>query len=182
MRKTAIALALLLAPSTAFAQAAGTGQTLEGTGFGPEAGDWEVTLSGTGASDNDFDNTSLGVSGSVGKYLTDNVLGGVRQTVNFADVGDNDRFTGSTLGFAEYVFDLEQWRPYVGASLGGIYGEGVNNSFVAGPVVGVRYYATPTTFLYGQTEYLFAFQDADEVDDAFDDGGFAHALGIGFTF
>lgn len=176
MKKTLLLSALLALPAFATAQA----QEVEFVG--PQAGDWEVTISGSGSSDNDFDNTTLGVTGSAGKYMTDNVLVGVRQTLNFSDSEDNTALTGATRVFADYVFDLGRWRPYIGASAGGIYGEGVNNTFAAGPEVGVKYYADDNTFIYAQTEYQFTFQDSDDIDDAFDDGGFFHAVGVGFNF
>ena len=151
---------------------------------GPEQGDWELTLSGNGASDNDFETNTLGVSGSIGKYLTDNVLLGARQSVNWADIGDgsDDLVSGSTRGFADYVFDLGAFRPYLGVSVGALYGDGVNDSLAAGPQVGFKYYADENTFIFAQTEYQFAFDSPADADEAFDDGGFNHAIGVGFNF
>ena len=70
----------------------------------------------------------------------------------------------------------------LGAAFGGTYGEGVNSTFTAGPQAGVKYYADRNTFIYAGTEYQFAFEDSDEIDDAFDDGSFYHTIGIGFNF
>lgn len=151
--------------------------------YGPEVGEWEATLSGSGTSSNDFDTNAIGVTGSIGKYVYPNVLVGLRQSFSWADPANGENVTqGSTRVFADYVFDLGQWRPYVGVSFGGIYGENVADSFAAGPELGVKYYADENTFVYAQTEYQFTFQDADEANDAFDDGSFAHAIGIGFNF
>ncbi len=174
MRKLLLLSALLAIPATAQAQ--------DIPFTGPQPGSWEATISGSGSSDNDFDSNTLGVTGSVGKYMTENILLGVRQTLNFADNGDDNTLTGATRLFADYVFDLGRWRPYLGASIGGIYGEGVNNTFSAGPELGLKYYADNNTFIYAQTEYQFTFRDAGDVDDAYDDGAFFHAIGVGFNF
>lgn len=176
MKKALILSALLIAPSSmAFAQA-GDFQPP------PRLGTWEATLSGSGTSDRDFDNNALGITGSIGTYMHPNVLVGVRQTVTWAGTEDDDVFTGATRVFADWIFDLGRWQPYIGASFGGIYGENVNNTFAAGPELGVKYYADNNTFIYAQTEYQFTFRDSDEVGDAFRDGGFFHAIGVGFNF
>lgn len=150
---------------------------------GPVKGDWETTLSGAGSSSNEFDNHTFGVTGSVGKYVTDNVQVGVRQTINFADVENGDDITNfATRGFVDYVFNAGNWRPYIGVSFGGIYGENVNDTLAAGPEVGVKYYADKKTFVYLSGEYQFTFDDADQIDDRADDGQFFYGAGIGFNF
>jgi len=151
--------------------------------FGPMTGEWEVTLSGTGTSNNDFNNHTIGLSGSVGKYFTPNVLLGLRQSINFADVNNGDDQTNfATRVFGEYVFDLGRWRPFIGASLGYIYGDNVNETFAAGPEAGVKYYADKNTFVYALAEYQFTFEDAGHADHAADDGQFYYGIGIGFNF
>jgi hypothetical protein len=177
MRRSALAFAtFLLLPTGAFAQ-------METEFPGPEAGDWELTLSGNGTSNNDFDGHVLGASGSIGKYIHENVLLGARQSVNFADVENGDDvINAATRGFADYVFNLGRLRPYVGVSAGGIYGEQVNDTFAAGPEVGLKYYADNNTFVFAQSEYQITFTDADEAGEAADDGQFFHTIGIGFNF
>jgi len=179
MNKYAIALVATLAlPGAAFAQSSTTTSNV-----GPKAEDWELTLSGNGSSDNDFDNHNFGASASVGKYISPNFLIGVRQSLNFNDVpGGNDVVNGATRGFGDYVFDLGRFRPYIGVSIGGIYGEGINDTLAAGPEIGLKYYADSRTFLFLQTEYQFAFDDVGDATDAADDGQFFHSLGIGFNF
>ncbi|MFA7430741.1 MAG: hypothetical protein WCZ23_11340 [Rhodospirillaceae bacterium] len=175
MSKTALVLAaVLMAPGAALAQ------TVDFAA--PRMGQWEATLSGSGSSDNDFDNNTIGVTGSIGQYLHPNVLVGLRQTLNYSGTANDDVFTGATRVFADYVLPLGRWQPYIGASFGGIYGEGVNDTFAAGPELGVKYYADANTFIFVQTEYQFTFQDARDADEAFGDGGFFHAIGVGFNF
>lgn len=177
MRLFAIVLAAALAvPGMAMAQNADAK-------YGPTAGNWDTTLSGTGTSNNDFDDHNFGLSGSLGKYMTDNVLLGVRQSVNFADVaGSDDVINASTRGFVDYVFDFGRFRPYLGLSLGGIYGDGVNETFAAGPQGGLKYYADRNTFVFAQTEYQFTFDDVSDADNEADDGQFLHTVGVGFNF
>jgi hypothetical protein len=175
-----LAAVAVLVPGVAFAQS--NMNTMGDEGYGPEVGDWEVKLSGTGASDKDFENNSIGVSGSLGKYVYPNVLVGVQQDLGFTDTNDDSTLIGSTRLFAQYVFDLGKWRPYLGAAVGGTYGEDVNSTFTAGPQAGVKYYADRNTFVYVGTEYQFAFEDSDEIDDAYDDGSFFHTVGVGFNF
>lgn len=177
MKRFAVVLAAALAlPGVAFAQSSEMA-------VGPKVDDWEATLSGTGTSNNDFDDHNLGISGSVGRYMTDNVLLGVRQSINFSDVsGSDDVINAGTRGFADYVFDLGRFRPYLGVAVGGIYGEGVNDTFAAGPEAGLKYYADQRTFLFAQTEYQFTFNDVEGADEAADDGQFFHTIGVGFNF
>lgn len=177
MRLCAMVLAVALAlPGVALADGAGTGH-------GPRKGAWDATLSGTGTSNNDFDDHNLGLSGSLGKYVTDNVLLGVRQSISFADVaGSDDVVNASTRGFADYVFDFGRFRPYVGVSFGGIYGEGVNETLAAGPQGGLKYYADTNTFVFAQTEYQFTFDEVSDADNQADNGQFLHTVGIGFNF
>jgi len=152
--------------------------------IGPQAGDREVTLAGTGANDKDFDNGSIGVSGSFGQYITDTWQWSIRQSLNWAQIDDaDDAWNGSTRLALDYNFmPGNRLRPFVGANVGFIYGDGVDDTGIAAPEIGLKYYIKPETFLYAQTEYQFTFEDADEVDDQFDDGSWAHTVGFGINF
>jgi len=172
---TLLAVAL---PGAALAAASGT--------YGPQAGEREFTLSGTGTSDKDFDNSSIGVSGEVGWFLSDQLSLGVRQSLTFADIQgediDDDFWAGSTRGYGDYHFGSGRARPFVGASLGAIYGDGVNDTGVGGVEVGLKYYALPDTFILARAEYQFLFDSSDDAEDNFDDGSWSYVLGIGFNF
>lgn len=152
--------------------------------FGPQTGDRELTLSGTGASDKSGDNATFGVSGELGWYISPQTELGVRQSVNYADLPntDDNMWNGATRGFADYHFGNGRLRPFVGASLGGIYGDGVNDSGFAGPELGVKYYVREKTFVTGRAEYQFFFDNAGAADEAFDDGAWAYTLGMGYNF
>lgn len=150
--------------------------------YGPTTGAQEFTLSGTGSNDKEFDHGTWGVAASYGRFIDANWQWVIRQSVNYSDTpGDNSGSASTRLG-ADYNFDFGRWRPFLGLNIGYIYGEAVDNTGIGGPEIGVKYYAKPETFVYLQTEYQFFFEDSDELTDNFDDGAFAHSVGIGFNF
>ncbi|GAB3112228.1 hypothetical protein G8770_19630 [Aestuariicella hydrocarbonica] len=182
----AIAVITAALPATGWAQQDSVIIAQSNTTIGPSAGDREFTLSGTGTSDKDFDNSSMGVSADLGWYLSSHSVWGIRQSLNYADIeGENtsdDFWNGSTRGYYDYHFLSGKARPFVGGSLGGIYGDGVNDSFFAGLEFGLKYYALENTFILARAEYQFFFDSGSDADDAFDDGAFSYVLGIGYHF
>ncbi|OXY82472.1 OmpA family protein [Oceanimonas doudoroffii] len=178
----AILLGATLLPAYAMAHAHMGGHSA----IGPSEGDREFSLSGTGSSSKDFDNSSFGISGDYGWYLSDRTLAGIRQSISYADVegediGD-DFWNGSTRLFADYHFGHNAARPFVGASLGGIYGDGVKDTGIAGLEAGLKYYLLPTTFIQARAEYQFLFDSGDSAEDNFDDGAWAYTFGMGLNF
>jgi hypothetical protein len=169
-RKILLVALLGLVPSIAMAQ--------------PEAGNWELTLTGQGSNDNDFDSGDFGINVSLGHFLTKELEVAVRQGVSYSDGFDDgeDNLNGSTVIALDYHFDLGQWQPFVGILGGGVYGDGTNDTFLAGAEAGVKYFVNKTTFIFGTARYEFFFDDGDEFDDAADDGRFVYGLGIGFLF
>ncbi len=150
---------------------------------GPEAGDRSLTLSGNGSSDQDFDNNSFGLSGQMGWFTSDQLEVGIRQSLNGINRdGADDSWSGSTRLFADWHFTNEGVIPFVGANIGGIYGDGVNDTGSAGLEAGVKFYVKEKTFISLMGEYQFLFDDADDIDDQFDDGAFLYNVGIGFNF
>ena len=148
-----------------------------------QVGDREFTLSGTGTSDEEFDNTTMAVDFGLGYFFSENLEGVLRQNVTLAEVpGDDEIWNGSTrIGF-DFNFNLEKLRPFVGATIGYLYGESTEESFIAGPEAGLKYFVNETTFIVGSLGYDFVFEDADEADDAFNDGRFVYNFGIGFRY
>ena len=145
-----------------------------------EAGDFELTLSGSGFSDETFDGGQFQVNGSLGYFFTDNFELSLRQGFGYTDV-TND-FNGSTRVAADYHFDLDRWQPFVGANLGYLYGGPFRDTFAAGPEAGVKYFVNDTTFLYGSLAYDFFFRNASNIDDDFENGQFVYSVGIGFRW
>jgi hypothetical protein len=149
----------------------------------PVTGDQEVTLSGAGSSDKDFDTSVFAVQGSWGQYLSDASLWGARQTINVLDREDESTsVNGSTRLFYDYHFGSGNARPFIGLSLGGIYGDEIEDSFMAGPEVGFKYWVQDKTFITAMMEYQFLFESGSDAEDRFDDGAFFYSLGVGFNF
>jgi hypothetical protein len=90
--------------------------------YGFNKGDYEFTLSGSGTSDNDLDNTVFSTSFGLGYFFTDNFEGALRQSVSFNDFPGANGWSGSTSLAVDYHFDLERFQPLIGASAGYIYG------------------------------------------------------------
>jgi hypothetical protein len=148
-----------------------------------DQGTFELTLTGSGSSNEDIDAGSFGVSGSFGYFVADQleILG--RQTVSYADFNAGTSVNASTAVAVDYHFDLDRFQPFIGASLGYTYGDSdANETFFAGPEAGLKYFVKDDTFLYGLASYQFFFDDGDEFESNFDDGSFVYALGIGFTW
>jgi hypothetical protein len=149
--------------------------------FGPEASDWELTLGGSGSSSHDFDGGRADLAAGLGYYLTPNWEVAIRQGLGFSDFGESS-WSGSTRGAIDYHFILDRWRPFVGANIGGLYGDDVTETFAAGLEGGVKYYVSAKTFILGMIEWQWLFNDADDADNAFDDGQFVYTLAVGFNF
>ena len=97
---------------------------------------WEFTLAGTGASDKDLENNTVGADIGLGVFLGPFELG-VRQSINYASVsspaGDDDSFSGSTRAFADFELEIGSFAPFIGANIGYVYGDFVKDQFIAGP-------------------------------------------------
>lgn len=170
---TVIYITILVIPCLAMAQ--------EPYGFNPQ--DWEFTLQGSGSSDDELDNTTLSFEFSLGYFLSKNLELGLRQGIGYSDPETgNDTWNASTRGFADFHFDLQRWQPYLGVNFGYLYGDDVNESWIAGPEGGVKYFLKPNTFVQALIEYNATFDDADTADEAFDEGRFVYALGMGITW
>lgn len=147
---------------------------------------WELTLVGSGSSDKDFDSTGLSANGQLGYYFTDQHQVSLRQGIGFQDSdAGGSSFQGSTSIGYDFHFDFGQDQrviPFVGASLGYLYGEDVEETGTAGLEGGVKFYVNDTTFIFGQVAYEFLFEDADDADDSFSDGRWVYSLGVGFRF
>lgn len=149
----------------------------------PTAGTQEITLSGAGNSDKDFDTTLLNVQGSWGQYLDQNSLWGIRQSIGIFDTeGEETQFQGSTRIFYDYHFGTGNTRPFIGANIGGVYGDGVEETFSAGPELGLKHWVNDSTFITGMVEYQFLFESGDEFEDNYDDGRLLYSLGVGYNF
>ena len=149
-----------------------------------QQGDWALTLSGQAGNGPDFNGSTIGVNGSIGYFFTKEIEGAVRQTISYTDLqgADGSSLNGSTRVAVDYHFDLGRWQPFVGANIGYVYGDSVNDSFLAAPEAGVKFFVNSTTFIVAMVEYQFFFDQGDDTSNAFSDGQFLYTLGIGFRF
>ena len=146
----------------------------------PKPGDWEFTLNGAGVSDQDLNGGTVGASGSLGYFVDEHWELSLRQTLGYTDLTDN--FSGSTrLGF-DYHFHLDEWQPFLGASLGYTYGGEFADTWGAGPEAGVKYFVNRTTFVYASVGYDIFFRKADNAAGDFRNGQFIYGVGIGFRW
>ncbi len=147
-----------------------------------EQGDVELTLGATASNGPDFDGFNAGGNAGLGFFLTDELELGIRQSVNYSDVGVGSALNGSTRVFADFHFDLGAWQPFLGGNIGYVYGDAVADTFEAAPEGGVKYFVNSTTFVYAMAEYQFFFDEAEDADDTFSNGQFVYSLGIGVKF
>ncbi|RJQ22622.1 MAG: hypothetical protein C4560_02215 [Nitrospiraceae bacterium] len=147
-----------------------------------KTGDMEFTLSGSGTSDNSFDNTIFSADIGLGYFYSKYLEGVFRQNVAVVDIPGGSDWNGSTRVGADFNIDLENWRPFLGVTVGYLYGESVEESFIAGPEAGIKAFVNDTTFILISVGYDFLFDKAEEADEAFDDGRFIYNLGIGFKW
>jgi len=162
----AASILCLILPAPGFAQ-----------GF--SQGDKTFELSGTGVADKDFDNSAFSFQGALGYFFTDNIEGVIRQDLAFADVGDSS-WNAATRVALEYNFDMGRVWPLVGASLGYMYGDDVDDTWMGGIQGGARVFVNQTTYILGTAEYEWLFDSGD--DEGFDDGRWVFSLGIGFRW
>jgi hypothetical protein len=170
LRKGILIAALCLLPATAQAQ--------------DVENPWELTLGGGGQNSEDFDGFAARVDASLGYYFNEAWEVSIRQSLTYNDfVGSS--MNGSTRVALDVHFplgDRSQWVPFVGGQIGYVYGDDINETFMAGPEAGLKYYVNSTTFVFFIAEYQFFFDSGDEADDAISDGQFLYTLGIGFRF
>lgn len=172
---TCILSALLALPVSVAAQ--------NGEGPGFNAGDVEFTLSGNGNSDKDVRRTQLSASASLGVFIVKPLEVLVRQEVNFLDPnGDNDVFNGSTRLAADLHLPLGRLYPFIGGNIGYVYGDAVDDQFIAGPEAGLKLFLTDSAFAFALAEYQFLFEDEDQLEENFEDGRFVYGIGLGVKF
>ena len=104
LRWIAIALTTVIGLASTYAWAA------------QEAGDKAFTISGTGASDKDFNTNTFGTTIELGWFLTNEFELGLRQSVNVLALDNaDDHWSGASRGFADYHFGqgtvVRTWEP-----------------------------------------------------------------------
>ncbi len=147
------------------------------------AGPWEFTLSGAGNNNKDFNAGAFGANLSLGYFFNDVVELSGRQTITYGDSGPTTSWSGSTRVAVDFHFPVSpHLRPFIGANLGFVYGDGVHDTMEAAPEAGLKYFVNNTTFLFGMAEYQFFFDNSDSLDSGFDNGQFVYTIGMGLRF
>lgn len=148
-----------------------------------EAGDKEFTLTGTGTSDDEFDNNFFTTQFAVGYFFNDMLEGIFRQDLSFlVRDEDDDDWEGSTAVGVDFNFNLNGIVPFLGATVGYAYGDVIEETWFLGPEAGAKFFVNTTTFIQALVQYQWLFDNGDEVTDNFDDGRYVYGLGIGFKF
>jgi len=145
-------------------------------------GSQELTLSGSGVSDNSFDRTNLSFDVGYGYFFDPNWQGLVRQSLNIVDQPGDNAYNASTRVGVDYNFNVGNLRPFLGATVGYMYGDGVKDSFIAGPETGLKAFLSDSTFLIVAVGYDFIFEKTNKAKDAFSDGVFNYRLGLGYRW
>ena len=154
---------------------------------------YEITLGGGGSNSADVNGFTANVNGSFGYYFTDTLEVAIRQSLQYTDIGgaagDGSAWNASTRIALDMHFPIPaadggpaRFVPYVGANIGYVYGETVNDTFEAAPEAGVKIYLDSRTFIFAQAEYQFFFDKASDADSNFGDGAFVYTIGLGFRF
>jgi hypothetical protein len=174
-----LAAAALVFPCVAFAE-----EDSDDELYGPDQGDWELTLGASGSSDNEFGAGGFSLGGSFGYFLTEGFEIGVRQDMTYFDADDvGASFAGTTRAFLDYNIDFDRFRPYLGVNLGGRYGNShVDETGTFAPEWGLKFYALEKTFVVASMEYQWFFEEVDDFDNHADNGQFVYGLGLGFNF
>ena len=169
LRKFLFVSALALLPAIANAQ--------------PRAQDWEITLGGTGNNNRGFTEATFAVSGSIGYFFTPQIEVSLRQGVTYSDQNNGTAWQGNSRGAVDYHFTnlFGKFVPYVGGNLGYAYGDNFNDTFEAGPEVGLKFYVHERTFLFVNAEYEFFFRNSGAAGTGFKHGQFVYTLGVGFN-
>ncbi|MBW6508870.1 MAG: hypothetical protein K0A94_04920 [Desulfuromonadales bacterium] len=145
-------------------------------------GTQELTLSGSGVSDKSFDRTNLSFDLGYGYFFDSNWQGLIRQSLNIVDQPGDNAYNASTRVGIDYNFNIGNLRPFLGATIGYMYGDGVKESFIAGPEVGLKAFLSDSTFLIVAVGYDFIFESTNKAHDTYSDGVFNHRLGLGYRF
>lgn len=146
---------------------------------------WAVGLGGWSGynlkeTDRDSDKTShlVGANLNVDYMATPNIpisvnAAGFNTLGTAEDNGWGGRFT---LGSAYQFNETGNWHPFVGVDGGYILGKGVQDSWLVGPVVGVKFDVTETFYIHAKAGYDYLFRNS------FSNGVINGGLGGGIRF
>lgn len=152
----------------------------DGRCYGPRSGDWELKLGGGGTTPHNFRSSTYNINFSIGHFVTDHLEIAFRQAVAITDVGGSN-IRGASRAAVDWHFGDERFRPFVGGSFGGVYGDG-GDSWLIGPEAGIKWFVHQQTFIFAMGEYQIFFDRIRDFDDNARRGDFVFSFGIGFLF
>lgn len=144
--------------------------------FGADA--LNFTLAGNGATSVKGWNTSFGLNAglSLEGVLVSPLEVGVRQGIGLVD---NRDVRGDTALFADFNVPVsKRLTAFVGADIGDVYGQGVNNTVFAGPEAGLKLFVVEKTYIYGRVNYDFQLTDRSGTDR----DSLRYTVGVGIKF
>jgi hypothetical protein len=145
---------------------------------GPRQGDWEGFIGGSGSSSSgEFNDNNLGVSASIGYYVFNWMPVSLRQAVatRFGSAVE-DEWDFATTGAIDFQAPLGRFQPFIGVFGGYSYGD--QNSALAGPEGGIKFYVNESTFIQGLMQYGWLLDKSFESDE----GRAVYTIGMGFNF
>jgi hypothetical protein len=149
-------------------------------------GPFEVEFAASGANGNKFNGFSGALNVGLGYFITqDQIEIGVRQSLQYTDIGVPRSLNGSTRVAADFhipLGDQNQFLPFVGVNLGYVYGDSVRDTWEMAPEAGLKWFVGNDVFIYGQVEYQFFFRSGSNIQNGFNNGEWVYSAGIGFRF
>lgn len=148
---------------------------------GFEKGEHTLMLSGGGISSEDFSGNKTALEVELGYFWTDTFATAVRQELAYENYRSG-MFLGSTAIAADWFWALSQVSPFVGASVGAVYGNHRDTELVLGPEAGVRKLIGESVFVNLMAQYeMFRDPSAQTPDERWG-GRFAYTLGLGMRY
>lgn len=147
----------------------------------PAAGDWDLSLGGTGRAQSDFKGSpatgpgsAFGAQLSLGYFINENVEIVGRQALGYAS---NGTWSGATRAAVDYNILMDKLVPFVGVNVGYFYGNrGQLDSWAFAPEAGIKYYMQDKAYLFGMAEYQMPFRGK-----TFKNGMWQMTVGIGLN-
>jgi hypothetical protein len=134
--------------------------------------DWDLTLSGTGSNDKDFETFNASATASIGYFVADQLELGLRPSATIGDGGSQHLYNVGA--FADFHFDIGKLVPFVGGNIGYQFGSEIaEDGWSAGPEAGLKFFLNNTTYVFGIASYQF------NLNEGFDSGAFVYGLGLG---
>jgi hypothetical protein len=161
--------ALLLTPALVWAQ-----------NLANDAGPFEITVSGAGENDREFENGGFSLAGGVGFFIIPELEIAVRDGVDYTSTKNSGSSWDNTVkGAIDFNLPLDHFEPYIGGNVGYFGSDQFRSSPEAAPEVGLKILFTKNVFVFVQAEYDFYWHSAGV---NLDNGTFEYALGLGFRF